>query len=887
MLTSRLVISLIALALVGEALAQTDPAPAEQTETPLEICDRKTAAPLDPNAKAPPVWFHQLFELGDPTELAKACLTALEADPSNARLRLQLARVAVTTSDPRVVPMVRELARTGSPDAQYLLMNAYHWVSRNGAGPAQGGPLISRAEGEAGLRTAAEAEHPEAMYDLGERLARGRAVRQDFAEARKWLERAAADNSPEPIRFLAQGALADALAADPNASEADKLRAFTLISQAADVNEEPGQVRLAAALRRGLGTPADPARARKILEDQAATGSRRAIAMLSEMLIAGEGGPADPARARALLGERKNQSNEVQLVLGRLLAEGTVVGRNPRRAVEMLRWAAVGAADREPLYRLVGLIGDYRVQVPNHERIKFVLEEMADVGDVRAAMALATLKMSGHEQFRDETGAYALFEMAADAGDERAILKLAERKGVFVIHGSKSFADEVKATVARLMEKNVPAAHTLHGKLLRTGGVYPQDDVEATKSLIKGAELGDLEAMLLLAKAYDDGLGVQKNRTQQLRWLRAAVRKGSNEARGQLRWLYTFDDGAMTLREGVSEMVALYNDRIGNISSMDFRTRFVTGPASKLPKARVAAAVMDGFRIAPAGLDDEQLVPLMRSLESDMKVEIEKILKAEGFYQGEPEGYFGPQVRAALAAWALAKGPLGEELEPAPSAQRQASVAPQLPPGHVGSGTITVELELYKKIYDRTVEATKSAKTTQQKTAAFKMVNLLAQFGDPTARWAIVDKYAENSLIPKVVSPAEVIRYNLDLILTKAKGHEKADINLIFNTTRLTRGGQGKAFAEAVVAAIRDDARLHQPEALANVLAQFNMAPLGCESLAREGARLGVTGIERDGCSEVSRDSLIAFAKAQGPLQVEIKARTGARDQIRKLAEAR
>jgi hypothetical protein len=343
----------------------------------------------------------------------------------------------------------------------------------------------------------------------------------------------------------------------------------------------------------------------------------------------------------------------------------------------------------------------------------------------------------------------------------------------------------------------------------------------------------------------------------------------------------------MTLREGVTSIVALYNDRVGSIDAGDVQSQCTSGPASKASRARVAAAVMDGFRMAPAGLDEEQLVPLVRKLDSDIKVEIEKILKADGFYQGQPEGYFGPQVRAALAAWTTAKGPLPDEPDPQTKTQRQAAALSQIPAGHIGSGTITMPLDLYKQVYERTVESTKSAKTPQQKTAAFKMVNMLAQFGDPTARWAIVDKYAENALIAKVVSPAEVIRYNIDLVLTKQKGHEKADINLIFNTTAVLRARQGKPFAEAVLASIRDDARLHEPEALGNVLQQFNMAPLGCETMAREAPKLGVTGMDRDGCSEASRDALIAFAKAKGPLGIDNKARLEAREQIRKTAEAR
>src|SRR5690606_15954461 len=95
---------------------------------------------------------------------------------------------------------------------------------------------------------------------------------------------------------------------------------------------------------------------------------------------------------------------------------------------------------------------------------------------------------------------------------------------------------KIRAGIERLTTRNFAPAFTLYGKLLRRGGVYPQDDVAATRALIRAAELGDVAGMVLLAKAYEDGLGTPKNPREQVRWLREAAKRGSVDARRSLLW---------------------------------------------------------------------------------------------------------------------------------------------------------------------------------------------------------------------------------------------------------------------------------------------------------------------------------------------------------------
>src|SRR5262249_37876521 len=163
-------------------------------------------------------------------------------------------------------------------------------------------------------------------------------------------------------------------------------------------------------------------------------------------------------------------------------------------------------------------------------------------------------------------------------------------------------------------------------ELLRAGVIYPQDDEAASKALISAAELGDVTAMVMLGKAHDDGLGVAKDPRERLRWWREAARKGSLEARDELASAFNFDffERLATLREGMTERIALYNNGdaanglIGGMATMEVGQAFSGSRSGEAGTAALAAAVMDGFREAPAGLADDKLVPLAKAIPEEV-----------------------------------------------------------------------------------------------------------------------------------------------------------------------------------------------------------------------------------------------------------------------------
>ncbi len=441
--------------------------------------------------------------------------------------------------------------------------------------------------------------------------------------------------------------------------------------------------------------------------------------------------------------------------------------------------------------------------------------------------------------------------------------------------------DRLKALIADGQARKEAPAYLLQAKLLRKGVVYPQDDQKATAMLINAANLGNVEAMVLLGDAYDDGLGIDKNPRERLHAWREAARLGSLKAKDKIASAFPFDsfDHLMTLREGITDRIALYNDGIGrmgvgvfgNDASMELGGLF-SGPASSAGTAAIAAAVMDAFREAPAGLDDENLVGIGKALPEEIRAAIETTLKSEGFYSGEPKGYFGPDARKALAAWVDAKGPLADA--PSPQAAGTEAAAP-------AANLLTSEtLDRVRKMVFAQAQA---AKTEKQKLTAVRQFDMLARYGDLPSRWAVVSNYHQAKVVRMVVTPEEVVRYALDLLVTKPAGVDKPEFEFIFDLTQIAQDRKSAAVGKATLQSIRDDPRLQDPLTLGAIMGQFAFAPDACDSVLDAATKAGIKGVGEDGCDEETRTALIDFAKDKGSSGLDVTVRKSAADEIKTL----
>jgi hypothetical protein len=296
---------------------------------------------------------------------------------------------------------------------------------------------------------------------------------------------------------------------------------------------------------------------------------------------------------------------------------------------------------------------------------------------------------------------------------------------------------------------------------------------------------------------------------------------------------------------------------------------------------RVAEAVMEGFRVAPAGLAEDRIVPLMRQIPQNLRAEIETLLKASGHYQGDTQGYFGPEARIALGAWVDAN--LGRDApaqaQPSSSGTAKTAALEQ----NAGNSTAKdaevqkAQAEAVQLYWTRILAAFKGAKSQKDARDAFRMLALLARAGNPHARFQFVKSWDDQPLAREIVPANEITLWGIDVLISKLDGMDKAKIHFVFNTSRIDRSRQMQRWADGFIVAVRDDPRLSEEGVLTTLLKDMVFVGGACDVIAGRIRALKLANVtDNDGCGPVARDALLDLAKTQGTTGTEIKARTEA-----------
>ncbi|MBN9084708.1 MAG: hypothetical protein BGP04_25840 [Rhizobiales bacterium 62-17] len=902
-LTSALAL-LLAASLPGASWAQTTSDP--EKIAAAEACDKGATSPLDPQGKAPPVPLGDInptFQTDVTERLVAACRTAAVAFPDEQRFAIQLARAMFMEAKPQdevILPTVRRFADNGHIEAQYLMWRMHSTKIDPLRNPVEANRMLNY------LRNAAEAGHAEAVFEMYSLRRFGGPLKRDRAEAVRWADRMANLPSQGPggdwkdkAELEATGRIQGAALRlrMPDLPAADKAKAFALLKQSHEAGDDIALMPYAYALRFGAGTDKQPAAARAVLEKAPANDSNAKMA-LADMLLAGEGGPRDVKRALAMLDEKSLQYySERARLLADTYLKGELIGRDPRRAMAALQ---NGFGDLDNAITLAGLLRDYQMKV-DKERLLKLLSLAAVVGEPGAGMALAKLKLSQNPDFRDEAGAREVLALMTRDGDPTLQVLLARAHFTNLDSTSSTFVAKSplnEAQLRKIIADGVAGGQAdallLQGQLTRKGAFYAQDDEAATKLIVKAAALGNVDAMLAAGKAYDDGLGVPKNPRERLRFWRMAADTGSIDAKEALSSAFTFDFGSrlMNLNEGIAYAVALYGDGAGrrygdqtnlggfSIANTRMSSLFSGGRISDFPRKAIAAAVIDGLQMAPAGATEDKLVVLGKAMPQDVRAEIEKVLKAEGKFSGDANGYFGPEARAGLRALVEARGPW-RQAALQPSTTKPAATAPQ--PGVAAQPQIA--RSVVDSVREKALQRSQSIKTDADRLAALRMFNALARLGDLQSRWLMMSNYHQSSLVRQVVSPAELTRYSLDILVVKPDQAPKASFEFIFDLTTMYKQDRGRAFGAAFLTSVRDDPRLQDLSMLTEIGKHMMFAPGACDAVLAAAKQEKVTGLDGEGCSEQSLDAIIAYAKKAGPANVESKARAQAAADVTKLAQ--
>ena len=321
--------------------------------------------------------------------------------------------------------------------------------------------------------------------------------------------------------------------------------------------------------------------------------------------------------------------------LGNLHARGQGVARDYTEAVRWFRKAAdrgnaIAMTNIGHMYaRGDGVARDYTEAVRWYRKA-------ADRGIVSAMINLGVMYKQGHGVARDDSEALSWYRKAADKDHASAMFNLGglyyERKDyVQAANWFRKAADKGSA----------PAMANL-GYMFGHGQGVALDDAEAIRWYRRAAEKGDTRAMYNLGHRYSNGKGVTPDKAEALRWYQKAAELGDLESMGVLGELYSGADPAKAAHwqrrasdAGDARSMYLLGIRYAE------GTGVVRDPAEA---ARlIAEAVKSRYTTAIQQMTDHS-----KDWDPAFRTEFQRILKAEGVYQGAIDGSFGPATLAAI-----------------------------------------------------------------------------------------------------------------------------------------------------------------------------------------------------------------------------------------------
>ena len=374
--------------------------------------------------------------------------------------------------------------------------------SQNKKDAAQGDAQEHEATEIEQLYKKASSGDADVQLNLGTMYAEGRGVRQDYAQARHWFEKAAAQGSAEAQYNL--GLLYDQGYGVPQ----DYAQARSWYEKAAVQGCDSAQFNLGLMYARGQGGRQDYAQARQWYERAAAQGHAKAQNNLGVMYHEGEGVQQDYAQARRWFEKAAAKDNaDAQYWMGYIYAQGHGVKQDYAQA---RRWwekaAAQGSAEAQTALDIMDMMNAVVQEDALTEEDARQLAKQAAKGDGRALKAL---------------------EQTAAQGDADAQIQL----GVLYLIGQGVRQDYAQAR--KWLEKAAAQGHALAqtslGVLYYYGQGVRQDYAQARRWWEKAAAQGDAMAQFFLGEIYANGEGVQQDKWVAKEWFEKACDTGDQD----------------------------------------------------------------------------------------------------------------------------------------------------------------------------------------------------------------------------------------------------------------------------------------------------------------------------------------------------------------------
>ena len=295
-------------------------------------------------------------------------------------------------------------------------------------------------------------------------------------------------------------------------------RARTTLEHAISVgdgNLSAAWTNLAELYRRTEGEQRDPAKAIAAYEAALELGNAGVLIPLARMIGAGDGVTADLDRARAYLEQAIELGDDdawAYISLGDLYRDAKGDQRDPERAIAAYE-KAHELGNTDVLLVLARMVGAGDGVLPDFDRARGYVEDVIALGDdnlASAYAALGDLYRTAVDEHRDLANAVDAYQMAVDLGAVGPLIRLARMVSAGEGVSAPDF-ERARLLLERAVaedEGNAGWAYAALGDLYRDAAEDKHDPAKAVEAYQRAADLGEIGAMLRLARVFGRGEGV-------------------------------------------------------------------------------------------------------------------------------------------------------------------------------------------------------------------------------------------------------------------------------------------------------------------------------------------------------------------------------------------
>jgi len=360
-----------------------------------------------------------------------------------------------------------------------------------------------RSEAVKWYRKAAEQNHADAQYKLGDCYFLGRGVERDYVEAIKWYRKAAEQNHADAHSRLSE------------------CKILAELLERTEKGDAASQYELASAFSNGRGVERDYVEAVKWFCKAAEQNHANAQDNLGDCYRIGRGVERDYVEAVKWFRKAAEQNHAgAQCKLGDCYLLGLGVKKDD---VEAIKWYRKAAEQNHSLF----LEATAQDHAEARDMLFTCLREQAEKGDAlfqyEFASALSDGKIGKWSPFGSHyVEAVEWFRKASEQNHAKAQFSL----GCCYRNGRGVEKDYVEAAkwYRKAAEQNHSWAQLSLGDCYYNGEGVEKDFVEAVKWYRKAAERNHSWAQYSLGKCYIIGRGVEKDYVEAVKWLRKAAR---------------------------------------------------------------------------------------------------------------------------------------------------------------------------------------------------------------------------------------------------------------------------------------------------------------------------------------------------------------------------